>query len=317
MKHIIENLRALILIGLVISATACRDLSAIRKFAEVATVANQKFPALAKDLKGSCLRQRALQINRDNLRTPENLAERLAALLNENSNGQEPRCGLFAQQEEPLIQANKVLVNYLQTMGELAADDLTSYSNALNGLGDAFIGVDFNEAEVTAVRGLAGLVLKAATEGYRRKTLGSVITKHDAQVATLTAKLKDIVTRKYVLQLTNENDELDNYYITAIKDYEKFASPSTARLTTVSTNQPLLNPLPVVHTINTWVDERAKLQMKKEAALAYGEILDNIAKGHKALADGGGKLDDRKTLLAALGYAKTIFSLIDDFRAAF
>jgi len=194
---------------------------------------------------------------------------------------------------------------------------LTSYSSALNRLGDSFTGVDFNEAEVTAVRGLAGLVLKAATEGYRRKTLGSVITKHDAQVATLTAKLKDIVTRKYVLQLTNENQELDSYYIRAIKEYENFASASTVHLATGSTNQPLLNLLPVVHTFNTWEEERAKLQMKKEAAMAYGKILDSIAKGHKALADGGGKLDDRKTLLVALSYAKTIFLLIDDFRAAF
>src|SRR5262249_3640871 len=132
MNKITACAKALVLIGLALGASACSDLSAIRKFTGVATDANQRFPSLAKDFTGSCLRRRALQIKRDNLKSPENLPKQLDAPLDENTengntNGHQSRCGFFTQDEARLIQANEALVNYLQTMGELAADDLTSY----------------------------------------------------------------------------------------------------------------------------------------------------------------------------------------------
>lgn len=297
---------------------ACIDLSVIRQFTETAAAVNQRFPALVRDLSASCMRQRAFQIKRDKVLAPEELMSALMAPVSGSGDGLEPRCGLFKQQEERLLQANEVLVGYLQTLGELAEDDVTSYGDSLRGLDDSFTGVNiFNESEVNAVKELARIVLRSATEGYRRKTLRTIITNHDAQIATLTTKMSDIIQRKYVAQLRNEQDELDNYYITSVKEYELAARAGSAHLASGTNPNPPLNLLPITEAYRTWETERDHLQRKMSAAAAFGKALERIKGGHHALAQGRGSLDDRAVLQLALREARNIFLLIDEFRSAF
>lgn len=295
--------------------SACANLSAIQKFTGIAAQASEKFGVLAGDIAGSCLRQHYYDKQRaqfGELRRRETDPSKLVTVADLQFKGSSlaSQCIRHGEGEKRLVEANKVLVGYLQAMAELAADDLTSYDKSIDGLGEAFTnGNIFNEPEVTAVKGLTKLIIKIATEGYRQKKLKSVIGDYNDEINLLTAGLKRIVTDDYVRLLNLERDSLRRYYQGGIDDYLRVmrANPIGQEM----------DSLPMAQIKATWDQEEAALQKKLQAAEAYGKVLDNIAKGHQDLYDKRNTLSDKQVLGLALQYGKTIYSVVQDFQKAF
>ncbi|MBA3765896.1 MAG: hypothetical protein H0W99_02695 [Acidobacteria bacterium] len=301
--------------------SACVDLAAIQKFTASATEIGKRFPNLANDLSASCKRQHIYQ----EVRAAQFQPDRLRAITHPDPDSEEMtkldgQCKQFTEQQKRLIEANAVLINYLATMGDLAADDLTSYDKGLEGLGSSFTkGNIFNDAEVSAVQGLVGFLLKAASEGYRRKKLKSALEDQNSHIQTLTKALRRLVAQNYILQLQNERDEMRNYYSTSILLYRDYMRQLVARTAEERAQQGQLvqDPLPIIQVKRLWDDEETEIAKKIEAANAYAKALDSIAEGHQKLYESRNNLGSKEVVRTALTYAKTIQSVVEDFRKAF
>jgi len=307
-----------LVLSFALSSTACVDLSAIQKFTESASDVGKRFPNLAKDLSASCKRQHVYQA----LRKAQFRPERLVKITHPDKGSEDEAalnsaCKGFSEQEQRLIEANAVLIGYLKTMGDLAADDLTAHDKELDGLGKSFTnGNIFNDPEVTAVKGLVGFLLKAATEGYRRKQLKKALEEQNDNIQLVTAGLRRIVAERYVQQLENERDQLRSYYGSSISDYNVYMA-KVAQNAGAKPGDMVQDPLPIIQVKRLWDDEENTLAARIEAANAYAKALDNIAQGHQKLYDSRNDLSSKTVLATALAYGKTIQSLVEDFRKAF
>src|SRR3989442_10816057 len=114
----------------------CVQLTEIRQFAELAGDAGRSFPRLTRDLYESCMgQQRYTVAQRQDFRF-----DRFAD-LNDDTNalleGGRQVCSQYKDEQPALVAANAVLLNYMRTLGDLAADGLTNYDKSLDDLGQA------------------------------------------------------------------------------------------------------------------------------------------------------------------------------------
>jgi hypothetical protein len=295
--------------------SSCVELESIRKFAETSAVVGQKFPVLSSDVYGSCTRKYKYRFYRDvnfnasqigdidKLQQEANL-EGLTTTAPPGAVQAEKDCRRFKEIAPSVVLLNKALVEYMKTMGDLAADDLTSYDKKLDALATAVSdGSFFNDTEVTAGKSLAKFVLDATTNFYRRKKLKTAIETRNGDVKTLTDALKRFVGQNYILALQDEQRQLDNYHKANIQEHQDRAGNA--------------DPLAVTSAKTMWDAERQRLQERISAAEAYVKILDNVAQGHQKLYDSRNNLDTKETRQTALQYARAIEGLVEDFRKAF
>jgi len=311
----------------VLVQTACVDLSAIRKFTDISADAGKHFPALANDYYRSCMQQYYYQALEDDPFNVANLEEFSRALHNPDDpeiTHRDPisaieACRPFEADQKNLIKANKVLVAYLQTMGELAADDLTSYDKSLDGLNKSFVSSQFLQKDASdAVVKLAGVIIHAVTDGYRRKKLEGIIGEYNGDVRALAFGLQGAV-HSYLTQLRNERGAMRDYYRTSIARYGDFASFQVRPRVVNGKPVPTVarNPLPIMAAKARWDAEESAIQTKIDAANAYRELLNNIADGHQALYRDRHRLNSQDVIQTALGYAKTADDLVEAFKKGF
>ena len=303
-----------LLLVTVFFTTSCTDLAPVQQFADIAADAARRFPALARDLNGSCRRQIYYQHIRQNRFSPE----KMQVILDSGAGRSEADemfapCKNFMEQEGRLIQANAVLLNYLQTMAALASNDSTALDRSLRNVAGSFTETGlFTAGEVNAVKGLAGFILKLAQSGARKAKIKETVEANNEHIKTLTAALSRIVMQQYQLQLTNERDELKNFYVSGMKEYVSFQK-SLPRNSTETVN----DPLPIMTIKRQWDVEDGELQKRIKAANSYSEMMKEIQAAHQELFEGRNKLASREVLHQALGYALTIHNLAEDFQKAF
>lgn len=317
MKKSKLNYRVLsaVVMAVTLLTTSCVELKAIRKFAATSAVVGQKFPALSADVYGSCTRRykyrfyRVAQFNArqmkeiDELKDAENL-ETFQSSLPVETIAAERDCRRFKEIELSVVALNQALVTYMQTMGDLAADDLTSYDKKLDALGSSITGAGFfNENEVGAGKNLAKFILDATTNFYRRKKLKTAIETRNEDVKLLAQALKRFVGQNYILELRNEQRQLNNYYQATIQEHQDRVKNA--------------DPLLVLPIKAMWNPEQERLQSRIDAAEAYVKILDNVSAGHQKLYDSRNNLNSKEMRQTAMQYARNIESLVEDFRKPF
>ncbi len=323
MKTIIMKTRVfltLILIALITLNSSCVELEAIRKFAENSAVVSQKFPDLSSDYYASCVREyrylftgivkfkpRLMQ-EIDELSSVENLAGYETAIPLDNDGYSivyyENRCRKWKTTHKAALLLNKALVDYMIALGELAADDLTSYDKNLDALSASMTETEvFKEKHIKAGRGLAGFILNASTNFWRRKKLKSAIESRDEDVSILAEVLRKYIARNYVLQLKLEERRMNKLYIDTIKDYQN--------------NSADINQLTILTIKSEWNERQKLLKDKMDSAEAYGKIMMNVIGGHHKLYEFRESLKSKEVRQITLQYAKNIESLIGTFRKAF
>src|SRR5439155_19204803 len=124
MKHSRIRIVQIALAVALLNCTGCVQLSEIRAFAELAADVGNRFPLLVRDLYDSCMNQQRYIVAQKN----DFRFDTFGDLLDESNpimdDGRQ-KCELFAAERERLTKASGTLVNYMQVMGVLAADDLT------------------------------------------------------------------------------------------------------------------------------------------------------------------------------------------------
>ena len=298
----------------ILFSTSCTDLRPVQQFADVAADAARRFPVLAHDLSTSCRRQIYLQDFRKNKFSPE----KMLVLLDPSTRTQADStlfapCKDLIEQEPRLIQANTVLLNYLQAMAALASNDTTALDSSLTNVGNSFKETGlFTANEVKAVKGLAAFILKLAQSGTRQSKIKEAVAENNEHIKVLTDVLSRIVTQQYQLQLTNERDELQSFYISGMKEYVAYQKslPRTS-------SDAVLDPLPIMNVKHQYDVDDAEILKRMKAATAYSDLLKQIQAGHQALFEGRNQLTSREVLHKAIGYGLTINNLAEDFRRAF
>lgn len=306
------------MVGLLISVlllSGCGDLLGIRKFSETAAIVGQNFPALSSDIYESCVRKYRYQFYRNVAFVPDKMvavddlqaASKLEGLITNAPPAAvqaESSCRRFRDIQPSIVLLNKALVGYMKTLGDLAADDLTSYDKELDGLSGVVSGAGFfSDAEVKAGKGLGKLILDATTNFYRRKKLKTAIETSNGNVLALTYAMKTFVQNNYVLALKDELRQMDSYYKANILEHQtRVGSP---------------DPLTVAASKTRWDQERQLLQDRMRAAEAYVKILENVASGHSELYNNRNNLNGKEVAQIALQYGRAIEELVGDFRKAF
>jgi len=202
-------------------------------------------------------------------------------------------------------------------MGQLAADDLTSYDKSLDGLDKSFVSSKFLKQDAAdAVTKLAGVVIHAVSERYRRKKLESIIAEHNGHVRALAFGLQTAIDT-YVIQLKKERGAMNDYYSDLIRRYAAFADFQVRPRTADGVKPAPPNPLPILPLKERWDGDQLTLQTKIEAAESYRQLLTNIADGHQALYANRQRLDAKDVLHTALNYASTAQDLVNNFKKAF
>ncbi len=240
------KIRFLMLLAFSLLLVGCVDLSEVGKFAALSEAANASFPSLVADIRDSCER-------RSNY-APEDRREEVLLRCNERSTS-----------NDGLLQAQQVLLNYMEALKNLSSDKTVTYGEKLDALPDTLSKAGLNDNQVKATTGLAKVLVDAAIGGYRRRELGKLVGETNEEVQTLTKALKKVVSDGYGTELKLERDAIKDFYETGLKEHEK------------------QEPLTALLVKRRWTEDLEGLQKRQSAALAYGRVMDSIARGHQKL----------------------------------
>jgi hypothetical protein len=244
-----------ILVVLLFALSGCVDLTAVQKYAALSKQASVGYAGIVEDMYQSCLR---------------------SAGYDPPSNGDTPEkhCAEWKALQPGLLHAESTLQDYLVALGKLAGDDKVSYDKDVESLKKEIEGVKlsgksvFDSKQVDAVTGLAGFLLKAATEGYRRRELERTFTAQNENVKTVTTALKEIVGHYYKTRLDNEENAVGAFQERLNRAKRASSEPLAVEIGGREEQDGLWN-----------------IAKKREAADSYVKTLDLIAKGHQQLFD--------------------------------
>jgi hypothetical protein len=263
-----------ILLGLCAGLLAgCADLKSIRKFADSAAD-TASYTDLTADYIGGPDRMKQYQESED----------RKAELAKESAARE--------KQEKALLGLHRGIQDYMNAIGALASDEVISYDASLQKLGNEIKATKMISDPETAdaYQGIARILLKAATDGYRQKKLKQLIDEANAPFQKVAGALKELVGGAYLLSLTNEMEVLDLYY----KDVVRQAQANDPGTEMVK---------------DTWRTKREELEKREKACVTYAATIGKIAEAHQALFDNKDKLNVKVTLDMISSYSQDLDDL--------
>jgi hypothetical protein len=336
MKHSRLRIVQIAIAVALLNCTGCVQLGEIRAFAELAADVGNRFPLLVRGLYESCMnQQRYIVAQKDDFRF-----DRFGDLFDESNPIMDEgrrQCQQFKAERERLNKASATLVNYMQVMGDLAADDLTAVDNNIEGFGNALGNAQLlTEAESSAVTNLAKFLSEVIIQRYRQRQLKNAVERSNADIQTLTAALRRIALQNYVLQLENEREAMRSYYrklaresvdfarlqargaqeaLTEARERGKPLDPALGSLLGVS--EAPTNPAPLDDLKTKYEAKNAAINHRIAGAKAFASVMNAVAEGHQKLHDNADKLHSKEVLRTALSYARTIKGLVVEFQEAF
>ncbi len=224
-----------VLIPLVVFLGGCepKELEAVRNLAKLESTGSQIFPKIAEDILETC--NRTASYNNIQLSTNynEEARELIAKKPNEYFIPYYAQLAQCKEDHEPAKQsvenANKVILEYLGSLGDLAQDNSINYDKQIENVANGIVAFPKvkdgeNDANVEAVKisavNIAQSLANFFTNEYRRDKLADVIIESDADLATIIDALDETITNNYQNGLLNtELLEYQNYYVKSIENF--------------------------------------------------------------------------------------------------
>lgn len=269
-----SSLLFLIPVTLILSSCGATssDIKAAQKLAQLQDQAKTIFPSIANDVEASCTRTAELAL----LSPPTPSQPQI------DKDRQEARkvCqGNPAAATKALNDANRIILDYLEALGKLAADDLTNFDKQLDGISSSLqnlpgLGTEEKKEAVDAGTAIAKFLFKAATDAYRREQLRLAVTTVDAPLQTLVTALNKAVIQHYINGvLNNEQIAVDNYYRSYLERVLRAPrGESVSAQVETETNKD-----------SEWRAANKEISEKKDLAIEYLELLQKIADDHHTL----------------------------------
>lgn len=245
---------------IVILATSCTNLTAVREWSKTSLEATQYNELVT---------------------TYANTPERLKRY--DPSGPWDDQIALRKNQAEALRQILSVVSDYMAALATLSADGTVDYNKDVDALTKAIgkLNAGISTNTLGAVGSLVKAVLGAAAEAYHAKQVASIVEEaNDPLQAILRGELRQIVDRDFRRDLEVEKSSLDRYYDFQLQTGSASAAARVA--------------------LEEWKEVRLEQNAKQLKAVdAYLAVLDKVAEGHQKLYDNRNKLD-AKTLIKDL-----------------
>ncbi len=275
------------IVAIVVVAGGCVRTGAVGRYARAAGETAGEFPALADEMRASCVRLEGYRQAREG----KGWFER------EDLEGS---CADRARAVRRAVTAERALASYFAALGALADDKVVKYDGSVDGLADALeedAGLD--REKVRAVSDLASFAASVATDGYRHLKLANVIEEQNGNVALVIDALAEIVGTDYANILELESTGMESFYRSA--------------LTEGAEREPLAAIL-----VRDARDERAAtLRGKRVALAAYVKALGTMKAGHQRLYDSRHDLHAKALAGELADYATRLEKMIPALREAF
>jgi len=187
------GLQGLVLVCLVLVASGCANLGAVREFASTSSDAAQ-YTQLVGTYVNTPTRLMRYEPESQRPVLARQAAERTA-------------------QQEPLLLRQRLIQSYMDGLGQLAADGLTTYDTQLDNLNSALQAAKFaDQSEAAALAAVSKLLAMAATERWRGDKLVTLIERSEPPFQVVVGSLVSIVETGFVADLANEREALNKYY---------------------------------------------------------------------------------------------------------
>jgi hypothetical protein len=167
-------------------------------------------------------------------------------------------------QRERLLLRQKLIQEYMDALGQLAADDLVSYDNQLDALGAAVKDAKFaDQSEAAAFSAVSKLLVGAVTDRWRRGKVVSLIEQTEAPFQVVMGAMVTLVEKDFGSDVANERVAVDKYYSTLRREGKDPAG---------------------LAALAEWREMREGQLRDRESAIgSYTTVLKTIAAGHHKL----------------------------------
>ncbi len=277
-----------------VALVGCADLGAIRTWAETSADATS-YSAILDDYSASPDRQRRYQegASAEVLDTIKDLRE---------------------EQVRRLLALHTATTEYMRAIGQLAADDIVIYDKELDAFTKAVKARDwFDSQQADAYVGLAKVLFKAATDGWRQNRLKDLISESNADLQIVVGTMRDSIKKEVRDAVELENQVISNHFAKSLRRVSGARKESEALAATIQSKGQLDPSLKtqVVRAlernadgfegveriiVDVRTDHLAGTMRRTRALDEYDKILKNIADGHQALYDGRSDLDNKELL---------------------
>lgn len=274
----------------------------VQRFSASAEQLEKQFPDLATDVYDSCLRTAEytlIQASDEPFKNRINSQEKCIEPLVFDNEGLEVTV-TKQEFEGELIAVNDVIVNYLQALGTVASNGEISYTENVQGLGNAIARVEprLTEAENQAGQKILEFILGAYNNEFRQETLATEITVTNEPLQRYICLLKQDIVGQYLdAELQTEKEAVDEYYQAYINrelEIDRTQQNQQYLIQQYLHQELELEPLPeptlatkppfaVLKLDSQWRETRAKVQQREAAANNYIDVLNTIAGGHSQL----------------------------------
>jgi hypothetical protein len=245
---------------IVIFATSCTTLTAVREWSKTSLEATQYNELVT---------------------TYANTPERLKRY--DPSGPWDDQISLRKSQAEALKQILSVVSDYMAALAILSADSTVDYSKDVDTLTKAIGGLNAGISTDTlgAVGSVVKTILGAAAKAYQARQVATIVEQANGPLQViLRGELRQIVDQDFRTDLKVEKAALDRYY----DSLQQTGSPSPA----------------AKEALKEWKELRLEQNaIRVKAVDAYLVVLDKVAEGHQKLYDNRNKLD-AKTLIKDL-----------------
>lgn len=275
-RLIIRRIHFLLLAGLMAPGVGCANLTAIREFASI-SAQSAEYTTLVTQYAESPERQKRFQ--------PSDQYKRLDQMSRDR-----------AAQKDRLLLRHSLIEEYMDALGQLAADELVTYDKEIDALGKAVADNKFaGENDAGAFASISKILFRAAADGWRQKKLRELITGSNSSFQEVIGALKRIVDQGFAGDVENEKAAMQNYYQTLIRSSKDRAG---------------------IAALEEWRDTRlAEVGARGRAISNYSEVLSKIASGHQELYNKRDDLDNKELLRQMSRYAKDLRKLFDTIKS--
>ncbi len=261
------KLAAFPLLVVLVLAAGCANLTAIREFASI-SAESAEYTKLVTNYVESPIRLKRYQSPSRHDRLDHDAAARAA-------------------QRERLLLRQTLIVEYMNALGWLATDEAVTKSKEIGDLRNAVKEAKFADAkEADAFSAIANVVVKGATDWWRRKQLKALITTSNEPFQIVVQSLRDIVEKDFSGDPLREKEAIRQYCSDLVLQSSDKAG---------------------IAALQEWCDLRlTEIDAREEAIKSYVKILEKIAQGHRQLYEGRNDLSKKQLLQEIRGYAKEL-----------
>jgi len=248
-------------IAAMVIASGCVRTGAVGRYAKAAGETAAELPALAEEMRASCVRLEGYREARKGAVDGERGAGAWFA-----RSDLEGRCTERAKAAKRAVVVGRALASYFAALGALADDKVVKYDASVDDLADALEeDARLDGDRVRAVSGLASFAASVATDGYRHLKLSRVIEEQNGNVSTAVDALVEIVGTDYASFLELETTGMESFYRSVLAE-------GAAR-----------EPLAAILVLDARDGKAAALEEKRAVLGKYVKALGTMKSGHRRL----------------------------------